>query len=235
MATEEDVMEMLDSNEEPFKSSTDNAKDKKPKKESLWDKTDFTPLKLDVSKFLEDTPKSFWVYLYTTDSVIPDTIKVKLEKIATVLAKKNWQYRCNASSKENVLNSLISIENLQTNIYLPWKSYNDKVPIKPTLAYPNASAYRVATAYNKKFLELPPAVRAIYANIVNSVYNVDCNDPVKLVLVYTSCGTEKLKPKMDFKTLGNLPFIIKLCDEADIPLINIKNDDAISRIASVIA
>lgn len=235
MATEEDILEMLDSDEEPFKKEEPKSDKSKQKKENLWEKTEFDPLKIDTGKFLEESPKSFFIYLNTKDTTIPDNVKSKLEKIVKALAKKQWQFRCNASSKDETLNELLSVEGLQSNMYLPWKSFNDKVTIKPTLAYPNSIGYRIASTYNKSFSKLSNAVRAIYGNIANCIFNVNGDDPVKLVLVYTSCGTEKIGKNPDYKSLGNLPFIIKLCDEADIPLINVKRDDAIERIVAILS
>lgn len=233
MATEEEILDMLDSNDEPFKKE-DKSKSNS-KKENLWDKKDFTPLKLDSNDFLDNTPKSFFIYAYTGNSVIPDDIKTKLEKIVKALAKKQWHYRCNASNKESTLSDLLNIEGLQSNVYLPWKTYNDKITVKPTLTRVNEVGYRIASTYNKNFTNLPSAVRAIYGNLANCMFNVEGNDPVKLVLAYTSCGTEKINKNTDFKTIGNLSFIIRLCNEVDIPLINIKRDDAIERIVNILS
>lgn len=235
MATEEDILEMLDSDDEPFKKEEEPKTNINKKKDNLWEKTEFTPLKIDSSNFLENTPKSFFIYMYSKDATIPEDIKTKLEKIVKALVRKQWHFRCNASSKEETLINLLNIEGLQTNIYLPWKGYNDKVTIKPTLIKTNEIGYRIASTYNKAFTKLPNAVRAIYGNLANCIFNVNGDDPVKLVLAYTSCGTEKINKDTDFTKLGNLSFIIKLCNEADIPLINLKKDNAIERIVNILS
>lgn len=235
MATEEDILEMLDSDDEPFKKEESPKPNNDKKKENLWEKTEFKPLKIDTDNFLEDSPKSFFVYLYSKDATIPEDIKSKLEKVVKALARKQWHFRCNASSKEETLNSLLNTEGLQSSIYLPWKGYNDKVTIKPTLSKANEIGYRIASTYNKSFTKLPNAVRSIYGNLANCIFNVNGNDPVRLVLAYTSCGTEKLSKDTDYTKLGNLSFIIKLCNEADIPLINLKKDNAIERIVNILS
>lgn len=242
----DDILSDLDSNDKPFASHEEEKKtpynnsntnwkgnkSNKPKKESLWDKTDFEPLKVDSEK-LHRTGKSWMWYGFTPKTEISTETKDKLVAIANSLSSKNsdrgFIFRHNGETNDLMANKFFNLDNINIESYLPWKKYNTNVE-NAVLNYANETGYRLAMGYHGKFANLPSPIRAILANLCNTLLGKEGNDPVDFVICYTECGSESFSKKIDYTVAGNLGFILKICEDANIPIFNFKNNEALKNL-----
>jgi len=102
---------------------------------------------------------------------------------------------------------------------IPIKKFSDIE--KPTITRYNKLAYNIACQYSKNFNDKPNAVRAFLARDVHVILGEDCKSPIKFMLIWSSTGITKLDKKVDYITLGNLPYILKICETAGIPVFNL--------------
>lgn len=230
-----DILDILDSDQKPFeqhepkenKPQSNNYN--KPKRENLWEKTDFQPRTIDPAK-LHKSGKSYMWYNYNPTTEIPDDVKTKIISIATSLSSKGYTFRHNGDDKDVIQNKIISIDNIKFESFLPWKKFNQNIS-EPKQAYATLQGYELANTLHKKFLQLPPAIRAILANTMNTLLGSDVTDPVDFILAYTEDGLETYTTKgLDFTKCGNLNFILKAAAQANIPAFNLKNTNALENL-----
>lgn len=205
------------------------------KKESLWDKTDFKPTLIDPIK-LQSKANSYMFYDYIANdnkTGIDETTVKMIESVCRSLKSRDYKFRHNNSADDKVANTILKIEGIVTESYLPWGKYNTNIQ-QPKRGIPSKEAYSIAMAYHKKFKELPPAIRAILACHVNALLGDDCTDPVNFMLCWTECGSTDPKAKFDFKKVGNLPFLLKICEDANIPVFNFKNKDTLTNLKGLL-
>lgn len=230
MVTEDDLLASLDSDGTAFAdvSNTSTLKGSKSKKVNLWDKTDFDPLKIDSDTF-KKTGKTFTVAFSKQGKDIDEATLGSFLKVAKVLASRGYTFRYNGSSEDKLQNSILALDGMVSEIYLPWKNINKNIS-SPTLAYPTETAYRMAAALHKSFAKLPASVRAILASDIHSMLGKECNSPVDLLLAHSPCGSEKFVKEQDFKKLGYLSFYLSITKATAVPVFNLQKEDAINRI-----
>ena len=233
MVTEDDLLSSLNSNGTAF-AEVNNKYNKglKPKKPNLWDKTDFDPLKIDPEEF-KKTNKTFTVGYYKQGKDIDDETLEKFLKIAKVLTSRGYVYRYNGTADDKLRNSILSLDNMVSETYLAWKNINKNITT-PTLSSPSETAYRLASSLHKSFSKLPPGVRAILASDVHAMLGRDCISPVDIFLCYSTCGSEKFAKDTDYKKLGYLSFYFGIARASAIPVFNLKREDSVSRIVSLL-
>lgn len=232
---EEELLELMDSNDKPFKdheTKQDSNQKKNFKGNSLWDKTDFQPLKINVAN-LKKSSKSFTVSWYTEDRKIPEEDKEKIVKVCKALVMQGYKFRHNGSKDDEVQNAVLAIENIEVESYLPWSKFNENIK-NPFMKYATEVGYRIATNYHKVYAKLPSTVRAIIASGVHSLLGKECIDPVDIFVCYSSTGEETVGKDTDFKKLGDLVLKFRVCSDANIPVFNMKKEDTISRIVAFI-
>lgn len=254
MENVDDVFDALESGEEPFKDSNDNKpsynnnkqnykqnyngynkSNFKPKQESLWDKTDFKPMLIDAIK-LKSFGNCYCLYTYvpkgSTTGIDENDYKTLLS-VAKSLNTRDYVFRHNQDAENKLANDILNIENIKSESYLPWGKFNSKIE-KPKRFSPSKEAYSIALAYHAKFKDIPPAVRAILANTVDTLLGPNCTTPVNFLLCWTECGSEKYKSKMDYSKAGSLPYWLKLCEDANIPVFNFKNKTALNDLKEIL-
>lgn len=236
----DDLFDILESGEPAFKqekptnSYNNNSynKDRKPfpKKETLWDKTNITPVKVDVTAF-NKTGKTFSIALPNATTKIPDSVLEKMKELAKVLSQRGFTYRHLGAHDDVVQNDILTAEGVKVESYRPWKKFNPNIehPANPELT---EKSYGIAVNSHRAFATLPSPVRAILATNVQLLLGRDCNNPLDLLITYSDCGSEALGKGVDYKILKNLTFMYKVCEDSNIPVFNLKKDDAIQRIAA---
>lgn len=242
---EDDILDLLDSNDIPFQdnntSNNNNSSNSnknwsnKPKKESLWDKTDFKPKSIDVSNFKRVT-KSFAFYGYDPKNTIKEEFKNKLLNIGKILVAKDYTYRHMGGATDTLANDLLSLDNIKVESFLPWKSFNKDIK-EPFLKTATEDAYCIAKAYNKNFDKLPPTIRAINAIWINTILGAYVNNPINFLLVYTEYPLDSTigkNEKVDFSKIGNLYYLIKVCKDANIPVVNITKSNCNEKLKDIL-
>lgn len=223
----EDALELLNSDEKPFQA--EEKQQKKPDKNNLWNKNDFVPKKIRLED-LKREGKSYSI-LYSYDhTVVPEDQVETLSKLALTFSSLDYIFRSMAGSKDPIQNAILKEEKVKSEVYLPWKSFNPDIA-KPYLLYPTEEAYTIACNYHKVFNSLPPTARAILATTIHLLLGKDLKNPLSLCLIYSECGTETLKGKdIDYKKLGHLGFVIRVCADANIPVYNLRSSDGLTRL-----
>lgn len=233
---EEELFAQLDSTEKPFQNEL-NDLNNKPKKtfgntERLWDKTDFDPKPINPEVFKKEG-KSFAISYYGDERTISDDVVNTFVKVATGLSSKGYTFRHNGGATDKLQNEILAISNIKVESYLPWGKFNEKV-FKPILKYPTKLGYEHMFGYHKAAPKLPAVIRARLASQIHSLLGKDCINPCDLLLCYNELGDEYIKKDTDFKKLGNLSFYFKVCKASNIPVYNLKKEDAIKRIIELI-
>lgn len=238
MENEEDILSVLENNENLFETEKTSSKSSfiktEQKEDQLWNKSEFKPNKLEISK-LNKTGKSFYIAYYSRGSELGEDVKDKFVKIAKHFISKGYKYRHNNNADDPIANEILRISEEQYESYLPWGGYNKNIK-NPTMKRATEIGYRTAAAYHSKYSTLPASVRAILASNANAVFGVECNNPVDFILVYNENGDEcipKVKEKIDWKALGNLSFIFRLISDVEIPVFNIKNNESVKRLIEI--
>lgn len=234
---EKDLLDLLDSDEKPFEKE-DKALDAKkfagkPKKENLWTKLDFTPRKLELEKMTK-VGKSFAWYVYLTENSIPEETKKKILSLMAVLGKKEFVFRTIADKTDTLGIAMLAVADLTSEVYLPWPKFNENME-EPTLSFPKEPGYEVAKAYDKFFDKKKPAMRAIYASQAHTLVGEKADNPVDFLICYTEGGSEGFKKGYDYKKEGSLGYYIAICNELNIPIFNLKNDESFKRLVKLLA
>lgn len=227
----DELFDLLDSDDKPFakQAKTTESSDKK---ENLWEKEDFKPLKLDPSKFTK-SGKKFAISYNVPDGELSSEIQDKLVEVAKILVAKGYTYRTSSDGKEPVNKAILELDNVKPETYLPWKKFNTDA--QNLISYmPTEKAYSIAMNSHKVFMKLPPAVRAILSSQVHCLLGNECVEPVDLMITYTNCGSEAIVKNMDFKITGSVTFLLKVCGDANIPVFNLKTDNFTTRLSEFI-
>lgn len=235
----EDVLDMLGLEDKPFQvhkpapqnnGYKDYNKDR-PKKISLWDKTDFKAYKFDTAAF--KPTKTFAIFTHNAKEALPEDVQDNVIKIARVLFAKGFTFRYNGDKGDTLQIKIVDLPESKVDCYLPWKKFNEEFT-NPKMVSPTETAYNAAFSNHTKFLDLSPAVRAILSRDVHVITGEACDEPLNLVLMYNKDGSEVIDKKSDFKMQGNTVFPMRICNELNIPLFNIKASVSFQRLVEYI-
>lgn len=228
---EDDILGLLESDEKPFAPAAKTATEKS--KINYWEETDIPARKVDVSALKHDQ-KAYGICVYIgRDKELSSDLKTKFIELAKVLNTKGYTFRHSGDSKDSMQNSILDLDDMKSESYLPWKKFNSDITT-PTLAKPVGDAYEIAINSHKGYAKLPGAVRTILARDVHVTLGKDLVHPISFLLAYTDNGVESLDGKVDFKVTGNLAFYLKVAEDANVPVFNLKNSDAIKRLIDYI-
>lgn len=204
----------------------------KNKEPNLWDKTDIKPREIKLEDLLK-ADKSYTIALPDNRIDPPEDIIKLFVKLVTGLSDKGYTLRFNILETLELSKQILSIPNLKYKAYLPWPKYNTKVT-NIAIKKPTELAYRVACYFVKNFNEKPAAIRCIESELINTMLGIECNTPVRFVLAYSECGTEVLGKDIDYSKVKNLPSVMRIAKKYQIPFINIKNQDSITKLGNLI-
>lgn len=222
------MLELLGSDERPFAKLKAQDKQQDNKGPNLWEKDDWKPVAINLSSF-EKTGKSFAIsYQFKDNKVLPE-VKEKFIELAKALGKLGYVFRYDGGKDDDVDNAILNIEGLSVETYIPWAKFNPDIKT-PTLSKPTEKAYGVAAGAHKIFNKLKPAIRTILAKKVHTMLGTELTNPLTVMITYSECGSEVLTKKMDYKVTGNVVFYLKVCEDSNISVFNIKNTDAVKRL-----
>ena len=236
---EEELLAALDGNESTFDESklqsttkSDNKSGFKPKGEDLWKKDDFKAKKLSIEDF-KKSGKSFMVAYYNRDDKVSDEVVSKFAKIAKYLSTKGFVFRHNGSADSKLQNEILGIQDIKVKSYLPWSKFNLNIKT-PVVKNPRKDAYEYACNYHTKFNTLPATIRAKLASEITAMFTEKFSDPVDMIICYNETGDEVITRGVDYKSLGNISFTIKVAADNNISVFNLQKEDAITRIVEFV-
>lgn len=234
---EDDLLGLLDSKEdafvkkeEPVVQNTGVSSVGADGKINLWEDTNIPKVPFNTAH-LHNVDKSFAIFLHTGEGGLPPEIEEKFIELSKVLLGKGFIYRYGGDSNNDLYGKILNIEGGLIDTYLPWKKFNTTVTAK--LSKPTEQAYKHAMHYHLGFAKMKPTVRAMLAKDVHVLVGEDCKRPVRFMICYTPDGCET-KEKINYKTTGFASFPITVACAANIPVFNLKNDDAVNRLVEYI-
>jgi len=234
-----DILDLLDSDEKllsetkPVSNSgyggTSGYGGQKPKDTfDYWGDSNVTPAKIDPDNFKKQG-KSYIVVVYTQGEEIPEKISKEILELSIALSSKEYVFRHTGSDTDTLQNAIMKTDGIKADSYLPWIKFNPLVTV-PKMKRPTGCGYKIAAGGHKLFTKFKNGPRAVLARNVHAALGEECNDPVDFIIAYTKDGAEGFTKGMDFKVTGDLVFYINLAREANIPIFNLHNEDAIKRL-----
>jgi len=231
---ENDILDMLESDDKPYAEVIEKKEEPQSggKKINLWEETDIPKVKIDPAN-IHRVDKSYAVLFSNGNNEIPESVQEKIRELVKALSTKGYIFRYGGDSTPFLM-KIATDESTIMDMYVPWKKFNKELPnVMPKVFKMSEKAYGIAAHYHRGFPKLPNGVRAILARDVHILLGEDCKRAVSFMITYTPDGCES-KDKIDYKTTGNVSFAITIADEANIPVFNLKNDDAVSRLIEYI-
>lgn len=236
---EEEFLSLLDESLNVNTSSNTDVFQKSPNKFNFKkDNIDYSkitePHVIDVSKF--NTSIKSYTILYNIKNTLPENVISKILAISKFLNSKDFIYRLSNDDKAILENKICGIENIKIEAYLPWKKYNLGVSETFETIYPSESSAKLLLAYNKSYAKLSNGLKNIVSSQYQSLLGKDLTTPVKFIIMYTECGLERRltkedkDAKYDYTSIGNLVPLLNIANDANIPIFNLKKEDAMDRL-----
>ena len=217
-----------------YKNNNSNYKPKE-NKINMYEVDIIKPLEIDTDLF-EKKGKSFMVETHK----VTDVAKVKIYTLAKTLIAKGYVFRHDGNADDEVQNKILELADTSFESYLPYKKgFNENIE-KPILVnYYVMPFYHACHIYGKKYNDLKKGGRAIYASKVHAMLGKACNNPIDFLLCYNPTGDETYpkydkNKKIDYDSLGNLGFYLKVADVVNFGVYNIHNDDSVRNLVELI-
>lgn len=122
-------------------------------------------------------------------------------------------------------------EGIKSNkeIFLPWSGFNNKVS---KFSRPSKEAFKVASTYHKAWLRLSLGAQKLMARNTYQIMGYDLKTHSEFVVCWTSDGCESHETRV--RDTGGTGQAIAIASTLGIPVYNLKNDDALSRLSKQI-
>lgn len=157
---------------------------------------------------------------------IPPIVLEEMAAIAKALSDKGFVVRTNGS---DVPGNIFEESSEKVEMYLPWKNFNKK---KSRYLKPTEDAYEMAKRYSVVFDTLTDTIKALIACNSNVILGDNLRDPVLFLLCWSPDGVEHAK-NCTART-GIVGQAIKIASSHQIPVFNLKNLDAKTRLKAFI-
>ena len=194
--------------------------------------------KLDIEPYdpkliqIKRSGKSFLWYIYNKDPLLDDDV-LKIKKVGKFLGNKGYVMRYNGDNINGYTNMLVKLDETVSEAYLPWNGFNKELK-KPITKWGTEMGYRIAMEVKKNYTSLKDPIRALYASLVDCMIGKSGKDIVDICVVWTKCGSSTFKDIRDYNGVGNLTFIISMCNRLKIPLFNIKSDSGVEKLVEYV-
>jgi len=114
----------------------------------------------------------------------------------------------------------------EKEVHLPWKMFNKK---DSQFCRNSPDAGEMVRPFHSAFDTMKPAVQAIIARNAHVILGKDLRSPVRFVVCWTADGLETAKDRTAKSGYSGIP--IALAASLKIPIFNLKNADAMERLA----
>jgi hypothetical protein len=151
----------------------------------------------------------------------PETVLRQMQKISSRLSELGFTLRSGGAKGAD---SAFEKGATRKDIYLPAPGYNGN---KSPNTEPTTEAYRLAELLHPAWGRLDPFIKKLMARNCHQILGFDLRSPVDFVVCFTPDGVEKARDRTS-KT-GGTGLAIELADHFKIPIFNLKNRDALSR------
>lgn len=203
---------------------------RQPRK-NYWKDTTIKAVPLDAIA-MDQGVKAFTFAYNDREGELTDDVIEKVKRVIKPLAERGYTFRAWFNGSSTTGDKILSVATdtpLDVEWYLPTRNWNTNIT-KPTSSVDTELAYQIAKGLHKSYDKIPDFVRALCARDVELVLSKTCKSPIKFLLIYSPCGSETIGKNVDFKKLGQLVFLIRMCSQLNIPVFNLGKEDAIKRL-----
>lgn len=166
-------------------------------------------------------------YVVASFGKVPYKLLEDIGAMFKALNEKGYVLRSYGDTRDKLL-SEAEINSKTIKFYLPFKKYNPSVTAEVTT--PTKLAYDYSSQYAYKYENLPMPVKSFLAASVHILTGKECNRKASFIILYTDCGKET-DFKIDYKVTGpTISNLLKYATLLNIPIFNLKNEDALERI-----
>lgn len=139
----------------------------------------------------------------------PDTLDL-IERVAWVLSEQDYTLRSGHADGADYAFEKGANGNAQ--IFLPWPSFNDNLPLlgTPYTDPPSPEAMEIAEQYHPSWRSLSQGARKLHARNCHQILGPDLDDPVSFVLCWTPGGQMK----------GGTAQALRIANDYDISITN---------------
>ena len=154
----------------------------------------------------------------------PDVLEI-MSRTATILSQNGYVLRSGGASGAD---TAFEKGSTSSEVYLPWTKFNGNC----SHLIVTDAAIAMAAEYHPLWDRLPRTVRMLMGRNCHQILGMNLNAPVKFVLCYTPDGCESSRNRTS-KT-GGTGLAISVADAHKIPIFNLKNSTALSRLSAFI-
>lgn len=161
----------------------------------------------------------------------PHNIISLMEDIGELLSIKTWTLRSGGAKGADIA---FETGCLRTDsvceIYLPWKQFNQH---QSNLFNVSEEAMYLASKFHPRWNNLPDWGRKLHGRSAYQVLGIDLNSPSDVLICWTYDGCESDSRRNMYT--GGTGTAISIADYYNIPIINLKNNNAIKRVEDILS
>lgn len=158
----------------------------------------------------------------------PGHIGKMMVEIAQFLEKQHVILRSGgATGADTFFESGVSTGEMK-EIYLPWRGFNGNRSNRWSIPEP---AFEIAKTYHGGFDRLSPGAQKLMARNTQQILGAELDDPVMFVICFTQDGCESRTTRN--RLTGGTGQAIAIASDLSIPIVNLRNDNALDRIVAL--
>lgn len=151
-----------------------------------------------------------------------------VRNLSHALAAKNYKVRTGGADGCDINFELAYLAaGGKVELWLPWPNFKHREGVGH---FPGALHEEIARTIHPIYDKLPPYMRYLHARNVGQILGEACNTPVQFVACWTPDGCESEATRT--RNTGGTGTAIALADRNNIPVFNLKNENALDRLSS---
>ena len=188
------------------------------------------PITIDTSKL---TPANDYTIARAKDVALTPDETTKIKKIADFLANNKFVYRSGANPND-CIDSTLRDMTIYYGTYLPWPPKKEVIVKNIALSDPSVTAYGILKSFHAGFDKIDDKYKPLIAASMHRMIGVDCNTPIKFLLVDVPDGIESAGKGVDFTKIGNASLSIRVAEKLGIPVLNIWDTNISTRLKALV-
>ncbi len=157
---------------------------------------------------------------------VPDNIFKLMQDISEYLGSLGYVLRSGkAIGSDTAFEIPYDLNGYRKEIWLPWIGFNKH---KGVGYYPNENHFKQGPKIHPLWEKLPRYMKFLHARNVGQILGTDLNTPVEFVVCWTPDGCESHETRT--KVTGGTGTAITVASFNNIPVFNLKNEDAVERL-----
>ena len=157
----------------------------------------------------------------------PPEILALMRRIAASLQQRGWLLR--SGGADGADSAFEQGAGLSKEVFLPWKAFNNN----PSLLFtPSSEAMSLAGDLHPGWRHLSPPARKLMARNCHQILGQALTTPAMVVIAWTPDGCESHATRS--RVTGGTGQAISLASLRGIPVVNLKNEDAMPRLRDLV-